>query len=265
MWSRWAWLLATGLVAGCASIAGLDGEYTVGETSTRAGGTSTGSPTASPTATTTGGPGGSTATGQGGAPTASPTGTGGTGNAGGVGGSGNPGGTGPVQCTGTHTYDAVTADCINLTAPDPDACAGYIDPRIFVISTSEYSSGDPHHGFLRFDLDPEVAQSALASVALEVTVAGLSYADSDDSGDIWEVVPFVRSDLFSGAPNRVGGSAVSPSQGAAGLNQTISWPLPTSVVNGPSVYLEMNPLVSNNTYYLDRDQSSPPQLIVTCP
>lgn len=257
--------LAITLVTGCAALAGLDEDFQVGSTGAAGAGTAT----ASPTGTTTGGQGGATATGTGGTGTGTGTATGQGGQGGAVTGAptgaGGQGGSGVVQCTGVHTYQAAVADCIEIPNPDPDACASRFGAGNMGISTSEYSLHTPHHAFLRFDLDPDVAQSALASVELRVTVDSSTYANSNDSGDVWRVDPFVRSDLFSGPPARALGSALAGSQGAVSQNELVTWSLPTNIVDGSSVYLELNPLTSDNTYYENNAGSAPPALVVTCP
>ena len=103
----------------------------------------------------------------------------------------------------------------------------------------------------------------VASITLEVTITSAQFSDGN-SGEIWTVVPFVRSDLFNGPPANVGSSAISAGQGNVALNQTVSWSLPTNVVNGGAVHLEIKPLANGNTVYWNGAGTVPPKLIVNC-
>lgn len=255
-------MLATVVVGvGCATLAGVDEDYGVGGTATGSAST-----TGTPTATTTGTPGGTTPTGDGGTGgggAGTPTGSGGGAAAGGTGGSGG----GTVQCVGSHTYNAVVADCIDVSspAPNPDVCETYCGSGNMVISTSEYTFHTPFHAYLRFDIDPVVAQSQLSAISLSVTVSDRSNAQSPESGEIWRVAPFSRSDLFVGRPTAVGLVELAGSQGAVTQSQTVTWSLPTDIVDGNSVYLEMRPLVADDTFYFNTHGATVPRLYVTCP
>jgi hypothetical protein len=242
-------------VGACTQIVGLDNDYTLGEpgssTSTASGLAGGGQ---GPTSSSAGGNGGST--GGGGTATTSVSSTTGPGG----------GGTGGVpNCTGTHEYDAVVADCIDITVPNPDVCETNAGAGEMTITTAHFSLGTPHHGFVRFDLDTDVAQSQLMSITLELQVPNTMFADSIDSGNIWQVMPFDRPDLFIGQPVNVGNMPIANSMGPIVLGMTVDFALPTSIVDGGSVYLAIRPTQANAVDYMNTNGVTPPKLIVTCP
>lgn len=190
----------------------------------------------------------------------------GGGGAGGSGGSQGGAGGGMVPCTGVHTYVPIVADCIELPDPDPDACETVSGAGSMLITTSASTTHNPFHSFVRFDIEPDVAQSPLVSATLRVVVSNMAYADSPESGEIWRVAPFTRSELFSGEPADVGTQPLAASLGAVTQGQTVEWALPPSgIFDFSSVYLRIRPLVTDSARYDNLNGTTPPELILTCP
>ena len=230
------------LAAGCVSIAGLDGDYRLGGGG--AGGTT--ASTTAPSASTS-----SSSAGGGGAAQSSTAATGGGGSA---------------SCPGVHEVVAVVADCIDLTVPDPDYCETTTGLGTFQIDALLSVSNSPRHAFLRFDLDPSLVENTLTSIVLRLVVATTTNADSDDSGEVWQVAPFARPDLFAGDVANAGTAPSANTVGAVALGQIVEWSLPTTVVDGTSVYLALRPISSNFATYVNLHgaPADAPRLVVTC-
>jgi hypothetical protein len=235
--------------AGCLSIAGLDGDYIAGE---RGGAPATGG------SQTVGSVGGSA--GEAGRASAGGGGMGGATTTTTVGGGGSGG------CPGTHEYVAVVADCIDLYAPNPDFCEETAGVGEFEIDSLLSTTNSPRHGFLRFDLDPAVLARPITSIQLRLVVSMLPSAESDETGEIWRVVPFVRSDLFAGDVANVGSMASATDMGGVVLGQVVDWSLPTDIVDGESVYLAVRPVSSDLTGYVNLNGAlaDAPRLFITC-
>lgn len=222
--------------AGCTAILGIDKDYTVDAVGGGGSGTVGGGGTTSTGGATTTGSGGGAA-GQGGSPTGSGTGTGGTGGA-----------------LETVVYTATVADCIDTSAPDPDQCASPAEALWIDLPETE--------AYLRFEPDSTIAGATVVSASLRLTVGTYSQAQGDTSGELWEVTPFSRTDLFSAAPSATG-SVLAPDQGAADPGASIDWPLPVGLIAaGTPVYLGLFPTSHNSVGYLNLNSGDPPRLIV---
>ncbi len=243
-----------------------------------------GASTAASTGVTTGagassstGPGGTTTgatssgSGAAGGGTGAATTSSGTSGAGG-GTSGAGGGTGGVgggttgaggATTGSLSYAASVADCVDLMAPDPDACEAYTGAGQMSVDLLEAMTGFPNASFLRFDLDDALAGATITGVTLRLVVTTDANAFGDEAGEIWEVAPFARPDLFTAVPAKVGNTSLAPSVGAVALGDTVDWTLPpTVVVAGGSVYLGIFPISENGVSYWNLNGTTPPALIV---
>lgn len=212
----------------------------------------------------------STMTGQGTAPGGAPP-TGGTlvGGAGGAShqggaslGGGEAGGAGP--CIEGQEHLASVADCIAVTDPDPDACAGVLDPGVFVVDTDKATLGGvATHGFLRFDVG--VLSEGVSALQLVLTVGDASDAGSVSSGEVWRVTSFIRADLFNTAPTNVDTQPVGTDQGNIAQAATVTWVLPSeSVAPDGSLYLAIRPLVGDGVQYHSVSGGSPPRILVSC-
>ena len=146
----------------------------------------------------------------------------------------------------------------------PTTTAG---PGKMTVSDSEYTTGDPHHVYLRFNLPHDVAAGPFNSVTLRLRVSNTQYSESDNSGQIWRVIPFVRDDLFDGSPNTVGNGPLAGSQGGVNQGQTVDFALPAdnSFVENGSVFLGIEALTGDDTDYENLNGANPPQLLIECP
>jgi hypothetical protein len=210
------------------------------------------------------GPGGSTASsGANGGSAPSSSGSAATGGAGGGGGAepcqlgGGPPG------PGTVTYPAAFAGCVDPTDPDIDICEQYSGPGNMSVDLEETRTGNPSNSYIRFDLDGILDGHTVSSVTLRVTVTDLSDADSTESGEIWEVLPFTAVSLDNMVPARISGSPVADSQGPVTFGQQVDFDLPTSMVAAcGSVYLVVYPVQVNGAKYWNTNGDVPPELIV---
>ena len=229
---------------------GLDPRVSGGEGGAAVGGFGGGT-TSSSSSVATGGMGGSGGTGGMGG------GVGGAGGAGGVGGQG-----GEAAMPVTITYGAAVADCIYIGMEDPDVCAADLPINAMTVDASVSTNLLPGHSYLRFDLDGQLAGKTVTEVRLRLTVSDDMSAASVSSGELHEVEPFTRPDLFVEAPMAV--ASLGADQGAVMPNDVVEWVLPTALVapNG-SVFLGVLPVSTNGVDYWNNDGAAPPLLLVT--
>lgn len=239
--------LAAALAVGSCILPFDDYDPRLGDPATSTGGASTGS----------GGTAGSGGTNTG---TGGTAGTAGSGTSTGGGGTAGAGGA-PVLVV---EYVAAVADCVDAVLPDPDVCETQAGFGNMDVDLLESSTGHPDYAFLRFDLDGTLAGRTVVGVTLRLVVTDHVDADSDNSGEIWPVTPFDRSDLFSTVPTQVGSSPVGLSQGAVVQNQTVEWSLPSSLVAAnESTHLGVFPLTNQGVNYWNAQNGTiPPRLII---
>jgi len=271
---RVAALAVIGLVSapcGCAldygafSVQSTGGQDTTGGAGTGAtGGGGAGSATGG-SATGGGATGGSTTGGGangGGATGGSATGGSGVGGSGAGGqGQGGAGGAGPCVVT----YQAVVSDCVEPSDPDPDLCRSQLGVGHMLVDTS-YTSTDslPRNIYLRFDIDtPPPTNIASAEVQLVTSNHALNGAAS--TGELWQVQPFSRADLFIGIPTIVGAVPVGNDKGSTGSDSPVTWAAPTAPIQqGASLYFGVLPLSNDGLVYWTIEGAEPPRLVVSC-
>jgi len=166
---------------------------------------------------------------------------------------------------GTVEYPAAVADCVNPGAPDPDACAVEVGQSRMTVDAEFDSINDPtpRHVYLRFDLDGTLTGKVIDAVSDRLHVPTMSGSNSDNSGNMWEVAPFDRSDLFVAAPINMGSTPISPNLGAVALDSDVLFPLPVdSVAADASVYLGILPINTNGVDYFNNGGAAPPMLVV---
>lgn len=225
-------------------------------------------------AAATGGAGGS-ATGGAGATGGGTAGSGNTGamGSGGAGGgpSGGAGGTagsgGGFDC-GVLTYSPSSADCVDLTDPDPNDCTEQFGSNQIILD-AVYSAGGggKHVIYLRFDLDAAFVTSSVTSVQLSLTTSAVEGGGQNPSGTVWTVDTFTRPDLFSmvSLPGDI--ANVAADVGPIGGNTTATWSLPTDVVApnaALTLRLEPPPGSNDGLLYWNGAGNTPPQLVVSC-
>ncbi|MBW2453518.1 MAG: hypothetical protein JRI68_03360 [Deltaproteobacteria bacterium] len=229
-----------------------------------------GTTSSSGTGGATGGNGGSTSgTGGGGGSTSGSGGgggsTSGSGGGGGVGGStsgsGGDGGTAPTNVE----YLADVADCVYVTAPNPDTCEADAAADQMTVDLTVAQAGNAEaRVFLRFNLDGELVGKQVLAVVLEMRVTNGANADGPGTGEVWEVAAFTRPDLFNSVPAPQGSAAIASDQGAVVANDWVHWTLPSSVVApNSSVFLGVQTSFTNGVDYWNKDGLFPPKLIVT--
>lgn len=229
----------------------LDPSLAESPASTGVGGGAGGATTTTSTSTGGAGAAGSGgATGQGGASIGGAGGTGGASDGG--------GGSAPV----TIEYDAAVADCIFIGMEDPDACEANSGAGYMTVDADVSQVSLPGHAFVRFDLDGQLAGLTVIEVRLRMTVGDVADADSSSTGELFEVAPFTRMDLFTAAPATMG--MLGGDQGAVTLNDVVDWLLPTTIVAADgSVFVGLLPVVSNGVDYFNANGAQPPKLIIT--
>lgn len=125
------------------------------------------------------------------------------------------------------------------------------------------ATGARNEAYLRFDLDSAVAGKKIVSVKLRLVVSDKTSADSDQTGEVWEVASFTASGLYSGVPSKLGSSALAPDRGPVLEGDEVSWDLPTNLVkpNG-SVFLGVFPVTSDGVEYWNKNGDVPPKLVI---
>lgn len=161
-------------------------------------------------------------------------------------------------------YVAVVADCVNPAVPNPDTCKTVNGATYIAIDANDSATDNPWIGFLRFDLDNVLAGRIVTSLRLRLVASSNSNASAPNSGRIWQVGPFARTDLFvAPVPARIGATLLAGTQGSVEPLQVITWTLPVSlaVANG-SVYLEIETVNSDGTTYWNLAGPNPPRLLI---
>jgi len=199
--------------------------------------------------------GGSGATSTGGSAT-------GASNTGGVGQGGSAGGGGqPIP--ETLSFSATVAECIDVALPDPDFCeASIAGPGSMKVDMDD--AQPTYVAFLRFDLTGAPANKTATDVSLTLTVSNKQMANSDESGEVWQVAPFELDDLSVLAPMAVGTPPLAASLGPVAPLDSVEWQLPPGVITfTQSVYVAITPASIDGVNYDNLDGVTPPVLTVT--
>ena len=229
-----------------------------GETSESGGGGTGGTPSGGTGATS--GAAGSTG-GNGGA-------SGAAGSAGGAGGASGAAGSAGGAGGGTLEYVASLADCINPAEPNPDTCESFNGGLFIAVDGDSLNTGQPSYGYLRFELDAALTGKSVTAVRLVLRTGPFLNASSDQSGEVWQVAPFERADLFVAVPAPLGSGPVAESMGgtdpeAIPADYDVVWELPPSLVEpGSSLFFGILPLSDDGVYYHNAKAVSPPTLYV---
>jgi hypothetical protein len=185
-------------------------------------------------------------------------GSGGGGGVGGAGGGGGAGGAAPV----TIEYDAAVADCIFIGNEDPDLCASVTAADHMTVDGDVSAVMLPAHSYLRFDLDGQLTGKTVTEVRLRLTAGSDPDSESSSTGELWEVEPFTRMDLFTAAPATV--SPLGGDQGAVMPLDVIEWVLSPNLVSAnASVFFGLIPVITNGVDYWNADGLQPPKLVIT--
>jgi len=182
--------------------------------------------------------------------------TGGSGQGGIAGGGGQP-------MPETLSFSATIAECIDVALPDPDFCETSIaGPGSMKVDTE--ADQPTYVAYLRFDLTGAPADKSATDVSLTLTVSNKQMANSDESGEVWQVEPFELPDLSNLAPNAVGTPPLAASLGPVAPFDSVEWQLPPSVITvAQSVYIAITPASVDGVNYDNLDGVTPPVLRVT--
>ena len=159
-------------------------------------------------------------------------------------------------------YPASIAVCLDPAMPDLTSCTAAKGTSQLAADNMN-DAGGTYSGYLRFDLDGQLAGRSVMIVTLTLTDSGATDADSDDSGEIWRVGAFTQSSLALVAPMKAGTAPISPSQGAVALGQAVTFALPVGLVGAnQTVYLGLFSVspTGDGVQYWDKTGTTPPRL-----
>jgi hypothetical protein len=163
-------------------------------------------------------------------------------------------------------FVATQADCLSITSatPDPDACAAVAAAAALMVDLQTEIGGEngSSAAFLTFALDDSFTAGQVTAVTLRLATGGIA-ADSYSTGEVWEVAPFVRADLFTGVPAKVGVSAVAADLGAAPSCTVLEFPLALAVAPSSAVYLGVFPVAPAGVDYFALGGEIEPTLRLT--
>ena len=109
-------------------------------------------------------------------------------------------------------------------------------------------------GFFTIPLDDQFDGLDVVGLTLELTVSNDQSADTNDSGSLFELGPFVFADLYTDPlPQPVAGleaDPLAPAVGPVSQRQTVRWELPISLlVPNTTLYLGLFPNSTNGARY----------------
>ena len=170
----------------------------------------------------------------------------------------------PADAPSMFAYTATVAECIDPATPDPTECTTIKGPDQLVVDMLDANTKQPWDAFVRFDLDGAIAGRTIDLVRLELTATTDSLAPSGNSGELFQVQPFTRMELFGTEPMKVSTTPLAGSQGAVTNLQVVTWPVPTMLVAASgSVYLELESTSQDGVNYWNLAGPNPPRLLVS--
>jgi len=162
-------------------------------------------------------------------------------------------------------YTATIADCIDIDTPNPDDCKTAAGTAELTVDRSTEIAGNDNvtaAAMLTFTLDDSFTAGEVTAVTLEMASGGFG-GDTDESGEVWEVAPFARADLFTATPAKVGADPVGPGIGQVISCEVVSWPLSLAVEPNTTVYLGVFPTSTNGADYFGLGSPYEPRLRIT--
>jgi hypothetical protein len=161
------------------------------------------------------------------------------------------------------TYMAVVAECLNPAVPSPAECRSVNGDTQMVVDENDSTTDNPWLGFVRFDIDGQIAGKTVTQVRLQLRTSSDSKASATKSGAIWQVQPFTKASLAMTVPAHVGATEIGADKGAVSPNMTLTWMLPTSLVSANSgVFVSVETTSSDGTNYWNTSGTTPPILVV---
>lgn len=160
-------------------------------------------------------------------------------------------------------YVASVADCVDPLAPNPDACGALNGAAQLVVDMRDSMTLHPWEGFVRFDLDGQLAGRVVTSLKLRMVATDDDKAPGTNTGRIWQVGAFTRAELFGGVPSRIGTVPLAGSQGALSKLEVVDWTLPVSLATANGhVYLSVDSTSDDGVNYWNLTGPNPPRLVV---
>jgi hypothetical protein len=154
------------------------------------------------------------------------------------------------------------AGCIALNDPDPEYCANQQPFGQFTVDTYDHATGSEAFVLLHFEVP--VGEPAPNSIALVMFTTNANGADSNQSGEVWQLEPFTDQSLGLELPERVGASPLSPDRGPVARNATVEWVLPLAVLDGSgAVYLGVFATTNDGVDYYSHQGALPPRLVLS--
>jgi hypothetical protein len=161
------------------------------------------------------------------------------------------------------TYPATVAECVNPALPNPDTCRSVNGDTQMVVDENDSGTDNPWVGFVRFDIDGQIAGKTVTQVRLQLRTTSNSKASATKSGAIWQVQPFTKASLATTVPAHIGATEVGADKGAVTANMTLTWALPVGLVTANNgVYFSVETTSSDGTNYWNSSGTTPPILIV---
>ena len=163
----------------------------------------------------------------------------------------------------TKTYSAAIAECAAPMVPSPEFCRQLNGNTQLVIDTRDTMTGEPWHGYMRFEIDNALAGKMIKKVILRMVATTDAKAPGPDSGSVFAVQPFsLMTFMMGNVPAKVG-NQLAGNQGAVSMGEVVSWTLSPSIVTpGSPVYLGLYANDDDGVNYYNTDGVTPPKLII---
>ncbi len=154
----------------------------------------------------------------------------------------------------TIDYEPLVCTCVGDAVLDPAECEDDAGLGQIKVDLEDGATGQVQRGFFTIPLDDQFDGLDVVGLTLEITVSNDQSADTNDSGSVFVLDPFVFADLYTDPlPQPVGGAAVEPagaSVGPVSQRQTVRWDLPTSLLTpNTTLYLGLFPNSTNGARY----------------
>jgi hypothetical protein len=159
--------------------------------------------------------------------------------------------------SGTVEYVATVADCVSATTPDPDFCAAVYASELHLDVSADYLGNHTSLVYLRFDPDNQI--SGATTISAELIMANVN--GSVLSGEVHDVAPFQRPDLFGQAPGL--GPEIAPDPGPVFSGQHVTWPLATAPKANQPFCMALSTTTTDGIGYARLSSPTPPKLRVT--
>ncbi len=163
----------------------------------------------------------------------------------------------------TASYKATFAACNSDQDLDIAKCEALFGNGTMDVD-AQTTAGLDAHGYVRFDLDAQLAGKTIDSVTLRLTTLfdPAAQANSDKSGSIFAVEPFNATSLGLAQPATIGG-AVGLDLGPVAIGTDYYWSLQNlPVAASSSVYLAVITPSGDGVRYWNDHGAVPPLLIV---